>query len=335
MSKRPTGTVTDEDRLVALEANDEPPDSAGETGEPADAGEAIDRDRVDDVDPSESSYAVDVTALLERLDADLGPGTVVDWGADEEGDPMLVFGPLDEGGIDDAAYPRRCYERDGDAYVPVPDRLLRAPPGDGIGLDLESYDPSTPLLFDSVATDVTVGLVPVRFADGTPYGDEPLPDAPERSDPVAEAVLEHDETTADGTPRPETVDAPVDPDVLEETVGERDLALGDLADVLETIERRDLVGEADAVGEYPPISADDRAILVVPDDFWERTLEPQLEAADPGALEAATTVHERQARRLIEAADAPGYADALASHDVVVSWERDTAEWETTEPGSE
>lgn len=303
MSRSPTGTSMDEDRLLELR----------EGHEAADA-----------------TYVVAAADLLERTA--LSADDLVDWSPDEEGgDPMLVFGPLAEAAIDDAAYPRRIYDLDGETYVPVPDELLEAPPPDGLGLDLETYDPDAPLLFEAVATDETVGLLPVRFADGRPYAQEPQPDVSERSDPVAEAELERE--GRDPTPRPETVDAPIDPDLLEESVTATDADPGAVTAVLEELNRRELVGEGDIVSERPPLSVDDRAVCLLPGDAWEAELGPRLEEEDPDALEAAGEIHERQARRLVDEAGAEEYRGFDEEYAAVVTFERETAAWEVAGTG--
>lgn len=308
MSERPTGTSMDDDRLLAL------------------------REGHAESDAEESTYAVVVTDLVERME--LSADALVDWNADERDEtPMLVFGPISEDEVADAAYPRRLYETDGEVFVPVPDSLLRTDPGDGLGLDLASYDDGNPLLFEAIGTDSTVGLVPARFGDGTPYGREPRPDAPEDSDPVAEGVLERE--GGDPSPRPETLDAPIDPDLVERAIAETDVVLDDLAPVLEGIRRRSLVGEAESVSDRPPLTVDERAVCLV-DDAWSTAIPAGLEAeVDEVALEAAKSVHERQAERLIDRAGAEEYRSVRAEYDAVVTDERDTAEWEvaSTEDG--
>lgn len=275
---------------------------------------------------AESTYSVEVTDLVDRMA--LSADALVDWSADErEADPMLVFGPITEAEVSDAAYPRRVYETDGSAFVPVPDELLASAPG-GLGLDLESYDDANPLLFEAVAMDETAGLVPARFGDGTPYSREPLPDTPEESDPVAEETIAHADTDADATPRPETVDAPIDPDLVERAVAETDVTPAALVGALEELSRRDLVGEENTAPGYPPLTVDDRAVCIVADDAWETELAPELGVDDPAVLEAAAGVHERQARRLIDEADAEDYEGFDEDRAAVVTDERDTAEWD-------
>lgn len=309
----------------------------------------MDDDRLLELHPSdesaESTFAVTVTPLVERLE--IPADSHIDWNIDErDRDPMLVFGRIDEDEIPDAAYPRRLRAADGEVTAPVPDTLLATDPPGGLGVDLDLDPGSDPrsdrednadgsLLFDAVATDETIGLVPVRFADGTPYGQEPQPDVSSESDPVAEATLDHDDSTADGTPRPETLDAPIDPELLEAVLEERDVALDSVAPVLEGLNRRELVGEADAVGEYPPLGVDDRGVCVIDDDEWDVRLADRLDIDDEDVLEAAREIHNRQAKHLVSAAGATEYRGFDGEYDAVVTDERDTAEWEVAEPGSE
>lgn len=314
MSKRPTGTLLDEDLLLALRTTDE---------------------------TAASELALEVTPLFDRLAA--GVEDSIDWDVDERGDvPMLVVNPIDEDAIPDAAYPRRLREErvgDGDEIVaPVPDAFVTADPPDGLGLDLEAYDDGNPLLFDAVAVDETVGLVPVRFDDGQPYRAEPLPGVGGESDPVAEGVIEHEsEHAGDPTPRPETMDAPIDADVFEGVAAEADVDDDAVVAILEGLERFDLAGTGDHVADRPPLTADERAVCLLEAGAWSERLGPELEAngveVDPDALAAARAVHERQAERLIERAAEPEYRDPdlRESYELVVSDERDTAEWEAVE----
>ncbi|MFC6718782.1 hypothetical protein ACFQGT_15155 [Natrialbaceae archaeon GCM10025810] len=318
MSKRPTGTLLDEDLLLELRATDE---------------------------TAASALALEVTPLFDRIEA--GAEDPIDWDVDERGDvPMLVGNPIDEDDIPDAAYPRRLreerLERRGDdstaVVAPVPDAFVTADPPDGLGIDLEAYDDGNPLLFDAVGIDETVGLVPVRFDDGEPYAAEPLPDVGEGSDPVAEGYLEHEEG-ADPTPRPETMDAPLDPAVLESVLAERDVDAADVIGILEAVERHDLVGIDDHVAGVPPLSIDTRAVCLLPEDAWTERIGPELEAegvdVDPEALAAARAVHELQARALIDLAAATEHEGPADEYAPAVTDAQDTAEWDVGLRGME
>ncbi|SFB95009.1 hypothetical protein SAMN05444422_103202 [Halobiforma haloterrestris] len=308
MSTRPTGTILDDDRLLALRETDE---------------------------TAASELALELGPVADFMDASAGDD--VDWGVDEHGDlPMLVCSAIADAETGDAPYPRRVLEDDDDALVvPVPDPIVRAAPPEGLGLDLEAYDPDRPLLFDPITAGETIGFVPVRFGDGEPYREEPLPEASGESDPVAEGTIDH-ERDADPTPRPETMDAPIDPVVLDGVLADapNDVPESDVVGVLEAIRTHDLVGAGNHVAGADPVTVDDRAICLLEDDAWVERLAPELEAADvdvdPDALAAAREAHERQADRLLEAADG-GYDDLEGEYDVVVTNERDTAEWEVTE----
>lgn len=307
MSKRPTGTMRD-DRLLELREIDE---------------------------TTASALAIDVTAVVDRMEA--AAGDHIDWDIDERDQlPMLVLSRIDEAATADAPYPRQLREEESAVLAPVPDPLVRAEPPEGLGLEIDDYDPDRSLLLDVVGSEETVGFVPIRFSDGTVYGSEPLPDTDTDSDPVAEETIER-ESGGDPTPRPETVSAPIGPDLLES-------ALTDVEDesavvgLLEGIERHDVVGPDDTVAGYPPLSVENRALCVLEAGFWAEEVAPRLEAAgvevDADALEDAREIHERQAERIVEDADEDEYREAISEYDVAVTDERDTAAWDVSEPGT-
>ncbi|WP_226481878.1 hypothetical protein [Natrinema amylolyticum] len=311
MSTRPTGTILDDDRLLALRETDE---------------------------TAASELAVEVTPVADRMGA--ASGDHIDWDVDDyEDQVMLVCSGIDEAATADAPYPRRLREEGGEVVAPVPDPLVRAEPPEGLGLEIETYDTDDPLLFDAVTTGETIGLVPVRFDNGETYRADPLPGVADDSDPVAEEVIEH-EDRGDPTPRPETMSAPIDADVFESTLAEteRDVSETDVIGILEAVERLDLVGTGDHVAGVPPLSADERAVCLLPENVWTERLGPELEAegvdVDPDALAVARAVHERQARELIDAAGTTEYEGLEDEYAMVVTDARDTAEWEVSEPGT-
>ncbi|ELZ01974.1 hypothetical protein [Natrialba asiatica] len=331
MSKRPTGTM-DVDRLLELRVADAVlPAETDSDPLPA----AADQRRTESGD--ERTYVVNITDLVERTE--LPPDPIIDWSTDDrDADPMLVFAPLPPDEIDDAAFPRRVIETDDGTYAPVPDDLLRIDPSSGLGIDLAAYDDDNPLLFEAVATDETIGLLPARFADGTPFDAEPLPETPSESDPVAEETLAHEfgaDTDAEAgtraTPRLETVDAPIDAEIIATVVDETETAESELADALERIHQYDLLSIEDIVPGREPLSVDGRVIFPVPADAWTVEVGAELDA-DEGVLEAARTAHERQANRLLERAEATDYRDELADDEfaVAVTVELDTTEWSNT-----
>ncbi|WP_222919263.1 hypothetical protein [Natrinema sp. SYSU A 869] len=311
MSTRPTGTILDDDRLLALRETDE---------------------------TAASALAVEVTPVADRMGATSGEH--IDWDVDEyEDQPMLVYSGIDEAATADAPYPRQLREENGEIVAPVPDPLVRAEPPEGLGLDLETYDADDPLLFDAITTGETIGLVPVRFDDGGAFRADPLPGVADDSDPVAEGVIEH-EGRGDPTPRPETMSAPIDPDVLESTLAEteHDVSETDVIGILEAIERLGLAGMGDHVAGVPPLSADNRAVCLLEDGVWTDRIGPDLEAEDvdvgPDVLAVARTVHERQARALIDAAGTTDYQGLEDEYALLVTDARDTAEWEVSESGT-
>jgi hypothetical protein len=312
MSTRPTGTILDDDRLLALR----------ETAETA-----------------ASELAVEVTPVADYMGA--SSGDHIDWDVDDyEDEPMLVFTGIEEAATADAPYPRQLREEDGEVVAPVPDPLVRAEPPNGLGLDLEAYDIADPLLFDAITTDETIGLIPVRFENGRTYRAEPLPGVADDSDPVAEAVIER-EDRGDPTPRLETMSAPIDAEILESTLAEPDHDVTETAvvGILEAIERLDLVGTGDHVAGVPPLSVDHRAVCLLEDDVWTARLGPELEVGgvdvNSDALAAARAVHERQAQSLIDAAETTEYQGLEDEYALVVTDARDTAEWEVSEPGTD
>ncbi|GAB3664224.1 hypothetical protein [Halopiger thermotolerans] len=312
MSTRPTGTILDDDRLLALRDTDE---------------------------SAASELALELTPVAEFMDA--AAGDRIDWDVDEyEDQPMLVCSAIPDEQTADAPYPRQLLEEGGEVVAPVPDPLVRAEPPEGLGIDLEAYDPARPLLFDAITAAETIGLVPVRFDDGEPYRAEPLPETPDDSDPVAEETIER-EREGDPTPRPETMDAPIDPLAFDDAMADAptDVPEADVVGLLEALETHDLVGTADHVAGKPPLSVDHRAVCLLPDDAWTERLAPALEErdvdVDPDALAVAKAVHERQAERLVAEAGTDDYADLLGEYAVAVTDARDTAEWEISEPGTE
>lgn len=310
MSTRPTGTVLDDDRLLALRETDE---------------------------TAASTLAVEVTPVVDYIDA--SSGDHIDWDVDDTADvPMLVCSGIEAEATADAPYPRQLREEDGEVVAPVPDPLVRAEPPAGLGLDPDSYDADDPLLFDAIRAGETIGLVPVRFDDGDAYHDEPRPDVASDSDPVAEATIEH-EDRGDPTPRPETMDAPIDPAILESTLAEteRDVSDTDVIGILEAVETHDLVGTGDHVAGVPPLAADSRAVCLLPDGVWTERISPELEAegvaVDADALSVARAVHERQGRALIDAAGTAEYEGLEDEYALVVTDAQDTTEWDVAEPG--
>ncbi len=310
MATRPTGTVLDDDRLLALRETDE---------------------------TAASRLALEVTPVAEYIEAE--PGEHLDWDIDQHEDqPMLVFSGISEEATADAPYPRVLREEDDEIVAPVPDSLVRAEPPAGLGIALEVYDASRPLLFDAITSGETIGLIPIRFDDGESYRAEPLPDVGDDSDPVAEEVIAH-EDRGDPTPRPETMDAPIDPTVLEAVLAERDADETDVIGLLEAVERYDLVGAGDHVAGVPPLSIDSYAVCLLPADVWTERLGPELEAAgvdvDPEALAAAQAVHELQGRALIDIAATAEYEGLDDEYALVVTDAQDTTEWDVAAPGME
>lgn len=313
MSKRPTGTTMDDDRLHELRETDE---------------------------TTASALAIDVSALADRMRA--SPGDPIDWAVDDderEELPMLVVSAIDEEATGEAPYARQLRKEDEAVVAPVPDTLLETAPPDGLGIDLSTYDETRALLFDAITTDKTIGFVPVRFSDGEPFAADPLPDVAEDSDPVAEETIER-ESGGDPTPQPETISAPIDADLLESALGDIDAgeSASDVVGILEGIERHDVVGPDDIISAHPPLSVEGRVCCLLEEGFWTIEIAPRLEATgvdvDETALEVARELHERQAEQLIETADDPEYRDAVSEYDVAVTDERDTAEWEVSEPGT-
>lgn len=311
MSINPTGTILDDERLLELRETET---------------------------TAASELALELTPVADAMDAESGDH--VDWGIDEyEDEPMLVVSGIPDEQTADAPYPRRLREEDGEIVAPVPDPLVRADPPEGLGLDLDTYDAARPLLFDAITAAETIGFVPVRFDDGEPYRAEPLPGVADDSDPVAEETIAR-EREGDPTPRPETMDAPIDPVVFDGVMADvaNDIPESAVVGILEAVETHDLVGTGEHVAGKPPLSVDDRAVVLLEADAWRDRLGPKLEAndvtVDADALEAAREVHERQAIRLIDAVETDEYADLEAAYEAVVTAERDTDEWEVSEPGT-
>ena len=306
MAENPIGTVAEEERLIPLRTD----------------GDAF---YVEVTEPAAVAGVPTKDPVAWTLDPDPAPSEAVD---EEANAPRLYVGAASDEDRDDAAHTRLPSEEGGTITVEVPRPLLAE---GGLGIDLEAYDDGNPLLFEPevleepvAATvdenvpapllDPVVGLVPVRFDDGTPYRDEPLPETDRESDPVVEAHLDSE---ADSAPRPETASVPIDPEVIERVVETDDVSRSDLVDALEAIQRADVVDESDTANEYAPLTAEDRMVIVVDPETWERIAD--VVEIDPDALDAARRAHERQAEELVQRADASEYHGFAAEYDAVVA----------------
>lgn len=307
MAENPIGTAAEEERLIPLRTD-------GDTF------------YVEVTEPAAVAGVPTEDPVAWTLDPDPAPSESVD---EEANAPRLYVGAVSDEDRGDAAHTRLPSEEGKTITVEVPRPLLAE--GGGLGLDLEAYDDGNPLLFEpevpeepvAAATDENapapmldpaVGLVPVRFDDGTPYRDEPLPETDRESDPVVEAHLEGE---ADSAPRPETASAPIDPEVIERVVETADVSRSGVVDALEAIQRADVVDESDAANEYAPLTAEDRMVIVVDPETWERIAEAV--EIDSDALDAARRAHERQAEELVQRADASEYHGFAAEYDAVVA----------------
>ena len=285
MAQNPIGTVTDEERLVPLLTR-------------------------------EGAFLVDVTGPVRTADVP-EEGTFA-WRLREEGDvPRLALAPVDDPDEAGDLSARELSRTDDALTIGVPEPLLV----DGLGLDTADYDDDNPLLFkpgeitDGIAVgmkDATstrkgeaggtaeraIELVPVRFTDGTPYRDEPIEESSMDSDPVAEAELARDRGD-DATPRSETVSAPIDAEVVDETLETTDAPRADVVRALEAIARHDLVGQADDDTAYDPPVVDDRMLVALDDDTWNEKVALELDD-DDAVVEAAREIHARQAEDLLE-----------------------------------
>lgn len=283
MAQNPIGTVTDDESLVPLVTR-------------------------------EAAFLVDVTEPA-RI-ADLPEGGTVVWRLREEGDvPRLAFAPVDDPDEAGALYAAELSEADGTLTIEVPEPLL----ADGLGLDTQEYDDDNPLLFKAGeitegvavgltpegepagAADVAIELVPVRFADGTPYRDEPIDDSEMDSDPVAEAELARDRGD-EVTSRSETISAPIDAAFVDEVLETTDAPRTEVVRALETISRHDLVDVADDDTAYDPLTVDDRALIALDDDSWSEKVVSALDASD-SVVTATREIHARQADDLLRRAE--------------------------------
>lgn len=279
MAENPIGTVTDRERLVPLHAND-------------------------------GEFTVDVTEPVRM--ADVPEEGSFAWSLREAGDvPRLALAPVDD--ADEAgALPVRELSTDGERLtIDVPDPLV----DDGLDLDAETYDDDAPLLFrsdeitDGVAVgmdaggepgavaDVALELVPLRYADGRPYRNEPVDDGELDSDPVAEAALDRENGGA-GAPRSESISAPIDAPILDDVVETTGVPREPVVGALEAMTRHELVGEADDDTPYEPLTADDRVLVGLDDATWRDEVVPELDVDDATA-EATREVHARQADVLL------------------------------------
>lgn len=308
MSTNPTGTLLDENRLLEL---------------------------IETEATTASALAIEMTLVAEFVDAE--PDEQIDWDVDErEDEPMLVVTKIPDEQVADAPYPRQLREDDGGLVAPVPDPLVEADPPEGLGLEIDSYDSDRPLLFDAIRAGETVGFVPVRFGDGSPYRAEALPGVAEDSDPVAEETIAR-ERDGEATPRPETVDAPIDPAVFDDVLADSgvDVSESAVVGILEAIKTHDVVGTGDHVAGVPPIAVDGRGVVLLESDAWTNRLAPELEARGVSVaddvLEGAREIHERQTARLINRSERDGDAVLEGEYEPVVVEATETAEWDVSE----
>lgn len=283
MAQNPIGTVTDEERLVPLFAR-------------------------------EGDFLVDVTDPVRMADVP-DEGTFA-WRLREAGDvPRLAFAPVEDADEAGALPIRDLTASDDTLTLEVPESLLV----DGLGLDASEYDDENPLLFrpDELDEGIAVGmtpegepggatqgaieLVPVRFADGTPFSDEPRPDVSLDSDPVAEAAVAGEEGD-EATPRSETISAPIDAAVVDEVLDTTDVPREDVVRALETIHRNDLVGQADDDSAYEPLTAGGRALVALDDETWSRVVASELDV-DDAVVDVLRELYIRQGDVLLQDAE--------------------------------
>lgn len=274
MAQNPIGTVADEERLVPLLTRD-------------------------------GGFYVDVTAPVR--DADVAEDGPVVWRSREAGDVnRLAFAPVDDPEAAGDLYTGELSSRDGAVRLTVPEPLLV----DGLDLDTEAYDDDNALLFepraltDGMAVGMTregepggaveqaIELVPVRYADGTPFRAEPVPELSVDSDPIAEGELAR-AGGDEGTPQSGAISAPISPTVIEEVLDTTDAPRTDVIQALETIARHRLVGEADDAPPGEPVAVDDRVVVGLDDETWAATA-ARLDVGD-AAIEATKAIHARQA----------------------------------------
>lgn len=285
MAQNPIGTMTDEERLVALRTR-------------------------------EDGFVVDVTEPVRTADVP-ETGTFA-WEVRDEGDvPRPVLAPVDDADEAGDLPARELTTVDERDVLEVPAPLVV----DELGLDAAAYDDENPLLFepDELTEGIPVGtaqdgeaggtvevaleLRPVRFADGTPYRDVPLSESSLDSDPVAEAAIER-ERGDDATPQSGTLTAPVDAPFVDDVLDETGASRAAVVDALESMARRDLVSVADDDSSQEPLVADDRAVVALDDEDWE-SVTMELDA-DDATLEAVRDTHARQADALLDRSDADG-----------------------------
>ncbi|WP_224267885.1 hypothetical protein [Haloprofundus salinisoli] len=294
MSENPIGTVADRNRLVELSV------------EETDDGRAF---FVDVTDPARDAGLPEDASLDWMVDRDVEAET-------EHAGPVLVFGEIEAEEAETATFPTEFLHEDDRLLLSVPPTLLGT--DDGLDLDLDAYADDTPLLFYPASLGEETGerggtsrrpaptlanpiaLVPLRYADGTPYEPVPRRDVDGESDPIAEATLERRGENAE--PRSATVAAAVDADLIDEMVAESDVSRAALVDVLEAIERRRVIDADYAVADNQPVTVDDRIVVVVDRETWDDVLADALDA-DAGPVDSARRLHRKQAERLLRAGE--------------------------------
>lgn len=296
MAQNPIGTITDEERLVPLHTR-------------------------------EDAFFVDVTEPVRIGDVP-EEGTFA-WRLREESDvPRLAFAPVDDA---EAAgdLPTRPLSTSEEAItLDVPEALLV----EGLDLDVAAYDDDNPLLFvpDEITDGIAVGMTsegesgesvrraielrPIRYADGTPYLDEPARDSSMDSDPIAQAEVARDSGDDEATTRPETMSAPLAAAVVEDVLGSTDASRADVVDSLETIARQGLVSDADDESGSGPLAVGDRILVSLNEDTWTDDVVPQLDV-DDSVVEAVREIHVRQADDLVQS---EGNRDRFDDHVQIV-----------------
>ena len=288
-------------------------------------GTAVDEDRLVELRREGGTFVVDVSQADAGVD--LPDGEAVVWRLRDEGDvPRLALVPVPEDEVPDDTVAGTVGE---ETEFPVPESLVR----DGLGIDPGEYDDANPLLFKpgeieggvaaaamptgapAPAAETALELQPVRFSDGTPFRDEPVPEDLD-SDPVAEEELARD-PDAEAAPQSGTVSAPVDSRFVDDVLADTDADRDEVIKVLEGIARHDLIDESDDATEYDPLVVDDREVIVVEADVWEAEIAAELDTGRD-ALDAAREIHHRQAADLFERSNADEEREIAPARDTVV-----------------
>lgn len=258
-----------------------------------------------------TSWIFNMGAELRAAGIEGGDTVTVDfiWDDGDE-DPMLIFGKLPDragdGEFEDAARTRTVSDHQSTLSVKPPKEFLESDPDLGLGLDIDAYDNSNPLLFEPLVMEDAVGLVPIdhyeavtaaqREAEGdeAEEGDDAEADAPRQTDP------EH----------------PVSESAVATAAQVTGVTAAALQSALAMVAEAVGPDDVEPVEEFAPLEADGHTVLVVDDEQWRRIAEQA--GLDDTVGEAARLAHTQYAEDLAVAHGGSEFRRFSRRYDAVV-----------------